>query len=209
LSYGALAAGIGGLVLILSLFLDWFGGTATVGFSTVDTTASAFDTFSITAIFLLLVGLLAVAFAALEVTGAQVQLPFNRVRVLTILGIISTSIVLTWLLESDAKVGNILALFASIAILAGGILAERRPNEGVDISNLGQGGGFGQPQQGGYAAPPQQGYAPQTAAQPAAPPAAPAPPQAPGQPADWYPDPRGQKRLRYWDGSQWTDHVAD
>ena len=27
--------------------------------------------------------------------------------------------------------------------------------------------------------------------------------------ADWYPDPRGEKRLRYWDGSQWTDHTAD
>lgn len=27
--------------------------------------------------------------------------------------------------------------------------------------------------------------------------------------ADWYPDPRGQKRLRYWNGSEWTEHVAD
>lgn len=28
-------------------------------------------------------------------------------------------------------------------------------------------------------------------------------------PADWYPDPQGLKRLRWWDGSQWTDHTAD
>lgn len=28
-------------------------------------------------------------------------------------------------------------------------------------------------------------------------------------PADWYPDPDGLKRLRYWDGQQWTQHVAD
>ena len=27
--------------------------------------------------------------------------------------------------------------------------------------------------------------------------------------ADWYPDPQGQKRLRYWDGGAWTDHTAD
>lgn len=27
--------------------------------------------------------------------------------------------------------------------------------------------------------------------------------------ADWYPDPQGQKRLRYWDGSAWTEHTAD
>lgn len=27
-------------------------------------------------------------------------------------------------------------------------------------------------------------------------------------PAAWYPDPADQSRLRYWDGSAWTDHVA-
>jgi Protein of unknown function (DUF2510) len=34
--------------------------------------------------------------------------------------------------------------------------------------------------------------------------------QAAGQPkADWYPDPKGEARLRYWDGTQWTDQTAD
>jgi hypothetical protein len=27
--------------------------------------------------------------------------------------------------------------------------------------------------------------------------------------ADWYPDPHGGHELRYWDGTAWTDHVAD
>ena len=39
----------------------------------------------------------------------------------------------------------------------------------------------------------------------------PPPPSAdvlPGK-ADWYPDPRGETRLRYFDGSKWTDHTAD
>jgi hypothetical protein len=27
-------------------------------------------------------------------------------------------------------------------------------------------------------------------------------------PADWYPDPHGEARLRYWDGSRWTEHTA-
>jgi hypothetical protein len=27
--------------------------------------------------------------------------------------------------------------------------------------------------------------------------------------ADWYPDPAGHHDVRYWDGSAWTDHVAD
>ena len=30
-----------------------------------------------------------------------------------------------------------------------------------------------------------------------------------GQAAGWYQDPQGQKRLRYWDGSAWTEHTSD
>jgi hypothetical protein len=30
-----------------------------------------------------------------------------------------------------------------------------------------------------------------------------------GVPADWYPDPKGRHQHRYWDGSQWTEQVAD
>ncbi len=46
-------------------------------------------------------------------------------------------------------------------------------------------------------------------APPPAPPPPPEPPPPPTVPADWYPDPHGKHRLRYWDGSAWTDHVAD
>jgi uncharacterized protein DUF2510 len=207
LSYGALAAGAGGLILILSLFLDWQGIT---GFS-----LNAWDLFSIMDFFLLLVGLAAVAFAAMEAFALQVTLPFDRVRALTILGIIATSFVWGGLLESEhIKIGFILAAIGSLAILAGGILAERSPTLGVanpaaaggPLAGVGPGapggGGIGSGQPGGYggqqAAPPAQ--QPQVA-QPAQP--------SGGQPADWYPDPRGEKRLRYWDGSQWTDHTAD
>lgn len=59
------------------------------------------------------------------------------------------------------------------------------------------------------------GFAPGVAA-PGAPPvpqgepvSAGASPGAQPPPADWYPDPHGQKRLRYWDGSAWTSHTAD
>jgi hypothetical protein len=209
LSYGALAAGGGGLILILSLFLDWQGVT---GFS-----LTGWEIFSIMDIFLLLVGLAAVGFAAIEAFGMQVTLPFNRVHAITILGIISASFVWGGLVEStNIKVGFILAALGAAAILVGGILAERSPNLGVanpaaaggPLAGVGpgaSGGDVGSGQAGGYggqpaatpAAQPQQ--QPQTAAQPA----------GGGQPADWYPDPRGEKRLRYWDGSQWTDHTAD
>lgn len=29
-----------------------------------------------------------------------------------------------------------------------------------------------------------------------------------GTPANWHPDPFGRHELRYWDGSQWTEHVS-
>jgi len=41
-------------------------------------------------------------------------------------------------------------------------------------------------------------------------PAAPAPPPvAPTNPAGWFPDPSGGHEHRYWDGTRWTEHVAD
>jgi hypothetical protein len=27
-------------------------------------------------------------------------------------------------------------------------------------------------------------------------------------PAGWHPDPHGRHELRYWDGTQWTQHVS-
>jgi hypothetical protein len=42
---------------------------------------------------------------------------------------------------------------------------------------------------------------------PPAPPQAP-PPSAPAQPAGWYEDPQRQARLRYWDGTSWTQHTS-
>ena len=43
---------------------------------------------------------------------------------------------------------------------------------------------------------------------PAPPPELPAP-HAVSIPAGWHPDPSGKHQLRYWDGTQWTDHVAN
>lgn len=44
---------------------------------------------------------------------------------------------------------------------------------------------------------------------PPSPPASTSPPPADVPPANWYPDPQRVKRLRYWDGSRWTEHTAD
>ncbi len=60
------------------------------------------------------------------------------------------------------------------------------------------------------AAPAVQAYSapavPMAGAVPPPPPPAPVPTNLP--PADWYADPKGEARLRYWDGAVWTDHTA-
>jgi uncharacterized RDD family membrane protein YckC len=43
----------------------------------------------------------------------------------------------------------------------------------------------------------------------APPPTGPPVQQSAGQAADWYPDPQGKARLRYWDGQSWTDHTSN
>ncbi|HVQ87118.1 MAG TPA: DUF2510 domain-containing protein, partial [Actinomycetes bacterium] len=30
----------------------------------------------------------------------------------------------------------------------------------------------------------------------------------PVQPAGWFADPRGEASLRWWDGTQWTEHIS-
>jgi hypothetical protein len=40
------------------------------------------------------------------------------------------------------------------------------------------------------------------------PPQTPASAQGSNAPADWYPDPKGEGRLRYWNGTNWTEHTA-
>jgi hypothetical protein len=210
LSYGAVAAGIGGLLLILSLFLDWVGEGGFGG--------NAFDLFSIVDLLLLAIGLAAVGFAAMEAFALNITLPVDRVRTLTVLGIVSTSIVWAFLFEtSSQKIGFFLAAIASLAILAGGLLAERSPNLGVanpaaaggPLAGVGQGVGAGAPPQAGPSAGPSATQPPGSPSPPAAKQPQLASQPAAGAKADWYPDPRGEKRLRYWDGSQWTDHTAD
>jgi uncharacterized integral membrane protein len=118
----------------------------------------------------------------------------------------------------DASVGRSFGIFlsflAALAMTAGGVLSMRERGEaipGVDgPMGSGTGGGplgGGQPAAGGPLGGGHQAGSHQAGAQTAvADPGA----QAGGQPkADWYPDPQGQARLRYWDGAQWTDQTAD
>ncbi len=132
----------------------------------------------------------------------------------------------------NLKVGGILAALAAIGMLVGSILSERPELADRVTAAAASRGGGGRPPAGpaapteqmppaagGLATPPVQAPPPQPVAPPpVATPVEPPPPQPaapavspppPGGAADWYPDPRGEKRLRYYDGSQWTEHTAD
>jgi hypothetical protein len=138
----------------------------------------------------------------------------------------------------DADVGRAFGIFlsflAAIGMAVGGFLSMNERGEaipgvggplgagaGAGGGPLGGGGGGplggGQPAAGGYAQP--TGGQPAAGGQPAggagaasagvADPGAGAAAGGGGNPpADWYDDPRGEARLRYWDGQQWTDQTA-
>jgi hypothetical protein len=217
LTWGALIAGISGLILAVDLFLPWYPGGATVdAFGNVvgSGSLSGFEAFGFVDIVLLVIGIAAIVLAGMTVMRPGVPI----VGPLMIIGTIASSMVFAVLVELDnPKVGPFLAIVSGIGVIAGGLLIRHRPNLTFSLAS---GGGPGYGQQGQYAPPPQQGGfqqpyggAPPTAAQgyqpPPPPPGGGAPPPPPGGTPDWYPDPHGQKRLRYFDGNQWTEHTAD
>jgi hypothetical protein len=210
LSFGALVAAGGGLLLLLSLFLDWVGP------------ANAFDLFDLTDWLLLLIALAAIGMAVIQVTNTQVNLPAPAADIITLAGIVATTITLVFLFEgADRGFGLFLAFLSSLAVLVGGIVARREPAGGLNIAGApGAGAAAGPgpgPAGGGFGATPPAaaagplagggGTAPPPEATPTQPMAAQAAP--PGGKADWYPDPEGKARLRYYDGQRWTDHTAE
>jgi hypothetical protein len=91
-----------------------------------------------------------------------------------------------------------------------------RPSQGWDAPAPGQWeapapGHQGAPPPGGWDAPPQPGTAFPAYPGPgqAGPGPMPAPPPPPPTPRAWLADPGGRHELRYWDGTKFTEHVAD
>lgn len=102
-----LIVGGAGMVLVISLFLDWVG-------------VSAFSAFSVMDIIMLLVGLAAVGYAALPASGSAQSLPKDSAWIVLLVGVGVVGWALGICLEdADAGIGAWLGLFASIAIAVG------------------------------------------------------------------------------------------
>ena len=107
-------------------------------------------------------------------------------------------------------IGLILALLGGLLLLAAGLmeLLNLGSGTGGPGRTAGAGAGAGLPG-GGATPPPPAAGTPTTAGTPtaaggAAGGAAPPADRSPG----WQPDPYGQARLRYWDGNTWTEHTG-
>lgn len=225
LRFGDMIAAGSALVLLISLFLDWYNVSVEGlgGLGGASEGGNAFDALGIGPIFLLLVALAVIAIVVARALGVEpAGLPVPLSTIIMGLGALALLYVLFRLIvvpdgdvpdalddavDFGRSIGIFLAFLATIGITAGGFLSARERGEavpGVD-GGIGAGGG-GSPLGGGQPA----AGSPATTAAPAATGAPAGGGAAGGQPApDWYPDPQGQARLRYWDGSQWTDQTAD
>jgi hypothetical protein len=107
---GPLIAAGGGLLLFISLFLDWF-----------DILGSAWEFMDIVDILLALLALTAIAIGAMLATGNAANLPRTPSSIVTTAGIVAFTILATFILEGDEhKFGIFLGLIGTIAMIVGG-----------------------------------------------------------------------------------------
>ena len=84
-SQGELIAAVGGVLLIISLFLDWFSSSASIAGVSVSASGNAFDVFSGMHIIMLIVGIAAVALAGAAALDAASNVPRGGALVLALL----------------------------------------------------------------------------------------------------------------------------
>lgn len=113
----------------------------------------------------------------------------------------SAAVAVEAVLPRATRLGPVSGLWAKLGPNLNGkdIWVHRRFHKDVDAADAQSGGGSQLPAPATAPAPVSQ--APPPAAQPTA-------EDAPF-PADWYADPQGEARLRYWDGSAWTSHTSN
>ena len=112
---GQMIAAVGGVVLIIGVFLHWAGGV------------SAWDGFSIVHILMLLIGIAAIAFAVLPASGVSVTMPAAAALIVAALGIAVFGWALGFEFEISGEIGVWLAILGSLGIVWGAYEASRAP----------------------------------------------------------------------------------
>lgn len=187
---GRLVAAIGGLVLIISLFLNWvglslgnagefgqFANQVAESFN-VDTSASGWQALEFGDIVFFVVGVLAITPAALDIFDLEIELPFDVGAIAIGGGVIATLWIVWRILDKgegvSLKIGIFLGLAGAIAVAVGGFL-QQSDSGGEEYA-------YEAPGQVPPQAPPAPGAPPQAPPPAAAPPQQPQPPQAPPPP---------------------------
>ena len=145
LTFGEGVAVVGGVVLLVALFFDWYAAERGGSSNGV----SAWEAFSVADVALLLVGMAPLALVALRLSDAKLELPVPLGAVVAAAGLVGLAVVIFRLIdlpdglvtfapqgpfvtETEAEVGRrigaVLALLAAASISAGGwaASAERR-----------------------------------------------------------------------------------
>jgi hypothetical protein len=199
-STGKLIAAGGGIILIVSLFLSWYGlsvGGGAGSFANsvannlhIDTTANGWQSLDVGDLFFFVVGLIAITPAALDVFDLELELPFDAGLVILVGGVISVLWIILRILDKPGgstggvvsvglKFGIFVGLIGAALVAFGGFSQrgeaeelEYAPTAGVPPAAAPPGVPPAQP-----VAPPPPAAAPPAAPPPVAPPQA-APPQA-------------------------------
>ncbi len=192
-----MVAGIGGVLLLVSLFLSWYGfdlgafGTAIQ----VDTSASGWQALDIGDLFLLLVALIAIAPAAFDIAGLEIELPVPMGTISLAGGALGALFVVYRIIDKpgpdvsfggsggiELKFGIFVALIGAIVIAIGSFIQLGEEEDGgVTAAAPGAAPGAVPPPPG---VPGQQPPAPQPPVPPQQqPPQPPPPPQQPPPPA--------------------------
>ena len=198
LSQGEKIAAGSGVLLFIVMFFSWFGISGDVGTALgsvgVDANFNAWQSFDLIDLFLLLTILVAVGAAVAKASDTRVDFPLSTV--VTVLGGISTLLVLYRILDPpgslDRKFGVFLGLILAAALTYGAWLAMQeegtsfqdaadRFGGGDDGPGSGAGGGgtyTPPPADDPYASPPPAGGEPPAPPPPPPPPSGGAPPSA-------------------------------
>jgi hypothetical protein len=132
---GEIVAGLGGIALIVAMFLDWFG-IAPVGLNGTTVTtipgvkengADAWQSLEFIDFCLLLTAIVAIKAAALRALGKRLAGPFPLSAAVCLLGAVAALLVL-WRIfdppfDGSLKVGIFLGLAGTLAITYGGYMA--------------------------------------------------------------------------------------
>jgi len=237
LSFGEMVAGISAVVLFIALFLPWYGVSikGAGAFGGASSSGNAWDWYGGRDLLLAAIAVLVAGYVllrALDVLPAA--LPFDPALAILVLGGLAVLMVLIGILhipdhgvggfakaagiDFSRKWGLFLGFLASCGIAYGGWAAYNESRRGVVPAAAGPDRTVTPPATAEASAPSSaspSSVTPSPVTPSSVPPAAaspppPPPPQQPASPpADWYPDPHGQARLRWWDGSQWTDQTAN